>query len=166
LADLGISGRTASWAIATIGIFNIAGTYLCGTFGGKVPLRFLLSAIYLGRAVCTTLFLLLPLSDFSVLAFGAGMGLLWLSTVPPTAQLVSCMFGTRYMSMLFGLVFLSHQVGGFVGVMLAAHLQSVTGSYTVVWWLSVALALFAALIHLPIRERRWANSAPHRAMTA
>lgn len=165
LVDMGISGRTASWAIATIGIFNIAGTYLCGMFGGNVPLRFLLSGIYFGRAVCTTLFLLLPLSNFSVLAFGAGMGLLWLSTVPPTAQLVSCMFGTRYMSMLFGLVFLSHQVGGFAGVMLAAYLQSVTGSYTVVWWLSVALALFAALIHLPIRERRWANSAPHRPIT-
>lgn len=156
LNDLGISGRTAAWALGLIGAFNILGSYLGGVLSATMPRRVILAGIYALRAVVTTVFLLVPISDASVLMFGAAMGVLWLSTVPPTAQLVSCMFGTRYMSTLFGFVFLSHQVGAFAGVWLAARLQALTGSYDVVWWLSVVLAVFAALVHLPIRERLWA----------
>jgi predicted MFS family arabinose efflux permease len=112
----------------------------------------LLSGLYVGRAVVTVLFLTFPITPVSVLLFAAGMGLLWLSAVP-TSGLVAVMFGTRYMATLFGIVFLNHQLGSFVGVWLGGWLYQRTGSYDVAWWLSVILALAAALIHLPIAER-------------
>ena len=153
LSDLGISARTASWALAMVGLFNVIGGYMAGILSGKYSRRLLLSWIYFLRAIVTAGFLLLPISPTTTLLFGALMGLLWLSTVPPTVQLVGVMFGNKYLSTLFGFVFLSHQIGGFAGVLLGGYLFARTGSYDVVWWMSVALALFAAVVHLPIRER-------------
>lgn len=153
LSDLGISARTASWALAMVGLFNVIGGYMAGILSGRYSRRLLLSWIYFLRAVVTAGFLLLPISPATTLAFGALMGLLWLSTVPPTVQLVGVMFGNKYLSTLFGFVFLSHQIGGFVGVLLGGYLFARTGSYDVVWWMSVLLAVAAAIVHLPIRER-------------
>ncbi|MFZ9315142.1 MAG: MFS transporter [Burkholderiaceae bacterium] len=153
LSDLGISARTASWAIAMVGLFNVVGAYMAGIFCARYSRRLLLSWIYFLRAVVTAGFLLLPISPTTTLIFGALLGLLWLSTVPPTVQLVGVMFGNKYLSTLFGFVFLSHQIGGFVGVLLGGYLYTRMGTYDVVWWMSVALAIFAAIVHLPIRER-------------
>ncbi|MEY2777707.1 MAG: hypothetical protein RLY30_1805 [Pseudomonadota bacterium] len=153
LADGGLSGTVASWSIALIGLFNVLGGYASGALSGRGGRKLLLSWIYALRALVTVAFLLLPLSPLSALAFGAAMGLLWLSTVPPTIQLVGVMFGNRYLSTLFGFVFLSHQIGAFFGVWLGGLLYAQTGSYELVWWGSVALAVFAALVHLPIVER-------------
>ncbi len=153
LSDKGADPGLAAWAIGLIGLFNIAGAYLAGALGARWSKTALLSAIYFGRAAATVPFLLLPLSPATVLPYAAVMGLLWLSTVPLTSGLVAVMFGTRYMATLFGVVFFSHQLGSFTGVWLAADLYTRTGSYDVVWWLNVALALGAALLHLPIAER-------------
>jgi MFS family permease len=153
LSDLGISARTASWAIAMVGLFNVVGAYMAGIFCARYSRRLLLSWIYFLRAVVTAGFLLLPISPTTTLIFGALLGLLWLSTVPPTVQLVGVMFGNKYLSTLFGFVFLSHQIGGFVGVLLGGYLYTSMGTYDVVWWMSVALAIFAAIVHLPIREQ-------------
>lgn len=153
LTDAGMSPSLAAWAIGTVGLFNIVGAYASGVLGGRRSKRLLLSGIYLGRAVATALFILLPITPASVLLYSATMGLLWLSTVPLTSGLVAVMFGTRYMATLFGLVFFSHQVGSFLGVWLGGALFERTGSYEVVWWISVALSLAATLVHLPIRER-------------
>jgi MFS family permease len=152
LSDLGLSASTASWAIAMVGLFNVVGGYSAGIACGRYSRKFLLSWIYFLRGLATVAFLLLPISPLTALGYGAVMGLLWLSTVPPTVQLVGVMFGNKYLSTLFGFVFLSHQVGGFVGVLLGGFLYSATGQYDIVWWISVALAFFAAAVHLPIRE--------------
>ena len=162
LNDLGISARTASWAIALIGLFNVIGGYASGMISARYSRRLFLFWIYIARAVVTAAFLLLPVSNFNTLLFGAAMGLLWLSTVPPTVQLVGVMFGNRYLSTLFGFVFLSHQVGAFVGVWSGGLLYAATGHYELVWWASVGLAVFAAVVHLPIYEKLYpkANSAP------
>jgi MFS family permease len=153
LTDAGASPSLAAWAIGVVGLFNIVGSYASGVLGGRHSKRLLLSGIYLGRALTTALFILLPITPASVLLFSATMGLLWLSTVPLTSGLVAVMFGTRYMATLFGLVFFSHQIGSFVGVWLGGALFERTGSYEVVWWISVALSLAATLVHLPIVER-------------
>lgn len=153
LNDLGLSARTASWAIALIGLFNVVGGYASGLISARYSRRLFLFWIYVARAAVTSAFLLLPVSDVNTLLFGAAMGLLWLSTVPPTVQLVGVMFGNRYLSTLFGFVFLSHQVGAFVGVWAGGLLYSATGHYDLVWWSSVGLAIFAALVHLPIYEK-------------
>jgi MFS family permease len=153
LVDHGISNAVGGWVMALIGLFNLVGSLAAGYWSGKVSKPYLLSAIYLARAALIIGFVLLPLTPATALAFGAGIGLLWLSTVPPTSGLVLIMFGPRWMAMLFGLVFLSHQVGGFLGVWLAGLLYDSTGSYDLVWWLGVALGLFAALVHLPIVEK-------------
>jgi MFS family permease len=153
LADRGIGAALAAWAIGLIGLFNIVGAYVAGVLGARHSNKMLLSGLYVGRAVVTVLFLTFPITPVSVLLFAAGMGLLWLSAVPPTTGLVAVMFGTRYMATLFGIVFLNHQLGSFVGVWLGGWLYERTGSYDVAWWLSVILALAAALIHLPIAER-------------
>jgi MFS family permease len=153
LADAGLSATVASWSIALIGLFNVVGGYVSGMLSGRGARRILLSWIYALRALVTVAFLLLPMTPLTALLFGACMGLLWLSTVPPTLQLVGVMFGNRYLSTLFGFVFLSHQVGAFFGVWLGGLLYAQTGTYALVWWLSVALAVFAAWIHLPIVER-------------
>jgi len=153
LSDAGLSGTVAGWSIALIGLFNVVGGYASGVVSDRGARRLLLSWIYALRALVTVAFLVLPMTPWTALLFGAAMGLLWLSTVPPTIQLVGVMFGNRYLSTLFGFVFLSHQVGAFFGVWLGGLLYAQTGSYALVWWGSVALAVFAALVHLPIAER-------------
>jgi MFS family permease len=152
LNDAGISPSVASWAIAMIGLFNVIGAYLAGVWGGKYSKKSLLAWIYLARAYVIAAFFLLPLSTVTVVLFGAGMGLLWLSTVPLTSGLVATFFGTRFMATLFGIVFFSHQVGASLGVFLGGFLYERTGSYTVVWYLCIALSLFAAAMNWPIRE--------------
>lgn len=154
LADKGQSASLASWGIAMVGLFNVVGSYMAGVWGGRYSKKALLSGIYFARAAVLLLFMLMPLSTFSVLLFGAAMGLLWLSTVPLTSGLVATFFGTRYMATLFGLVFFSHQVGSFTGVYLGGYLYERTGSYDVVWWWSIGLSVFAGLVNLPIREIR------------
>ena len=153
LVDRGLDVSWGGWVLAFIGLFNIFGAIGAGLLGGRFPKRYLLSIIYALRAVAITAFLLAPISPASALLFGAAMGVLWLSTVPLTSALVALMFGTRFMATLFGFVFFSHQVGAFLGVWLGGFLYERTGSYDVVWWLGVALGIFAALVHLPIRER-------------
>lgn len=154
LTDRGASPELAAWALGAIGLFNVIGAYGAGILcGRRIPKRTLLAGIYVARALIVVLFVSLPLSTASVLLFGAMMGLLWLSTVPPTSSLVALMFGTRYMATLFGIVFLSHQLGSFAGVYLGGLVYAQTGSYGPVWWLTVVLGIAAALIHLPISER-------------
>jgi predicted MFS family arabinose efflux permease len=154
LTDAGVSPQLAAWSIAIIGLGNIAGSYLSGVLGGIWSKRWLLTAIYALRALVIALFVLLPVTATSVVLFAVAMGLLWLSTVPPTSSLVAIMFGTRYMAMLFGIVFFSHQVGSFLGIWLGGLFYERFGSYDAVWWMGVALGLFAALVHMPIVERR------------
>lgn len=150
---IGIDPWTAAWALGLIGLFNIAGSWASGELSGRIPRRLLLSAIYGARAVAIVLFLLLPPSSGLVLAFTAAIGILWFSTVPPTSALVAAMFGTRYLGTLFGIVFFGHQLGAFLGVWLGGAVFDRLGSYEPVWWAGVGLALFAALVHLPIGER-------------
>ena len=154
LTDNGFEPKIGAWSIALIGLCNVVGAYLSGILSGRLPKRYLLVSIYSGRAVAITLFLLLPLNLTSVLVFSAVMGFLWLATVPPTSGLVAVMFGTRYMAMLYGVVFLGHQVGSFIGVWLGGWLYDQRGSYDMVWWLGVAFGIMAAIVHWPIRERR------------
>src|SRR5688500_3179464 len=152
LKDRGMDPQVATIALALIGLFNVFGTYAAGEIGQRWPKRYLLSAIYALRSVAIVLFLWLPLTPMSVYVFSAVSGLLWLSTVPPTNAVVAQIFGVQYLSMLSGFVFLSHQLGSFMGVWLGGKLFDATGSYDVVWWISVALGIFAALINLPVRE--------------
>ena len=153
VADLGIAARWAVVGISLIGFFNIIGSLASGVLGQRYPKPILLAWIYLARSALVTAFLLLPPSSVTVVAFSVIMGLLWLSTVAPTNALVAVMFGTRYLGMLGGIVFFSHQVGSFLGVWLGGYLYDLSGSYDVVWWLGVALGIFAALVHWPIREQ-------------
>jgi MFS family permease len=152
LKDQGLSPQVATTALALIGLFNVFGTYLAGSLGQRLQKRYILSAIYFLRAVAIVAFVLAPLSPTSVYVFSAVMGLLWLSTVPPTNAVVAQIFGVQYMSMLSGFVFLSHQVGSFLGVWLGGRMFDIYGSYTPVWWLAVALGVFAGLVNLPVRE--------------
>jgi predicted MFS family arabinose efflux permease len=154
LTDLGFSRSLAAWTLALIGLFNVIGAYSAGILGGTYPRRLLLSGIYLGRGLAFTLFVLVPASTATVLLFGAVMGLLWLSTVPLTSGLVALMFGTRHVGMLFGVVFLSHQIGAFIGALLGGAVYDRTGSYDLMWVLCILLSVGAAIVHLPIRERR------------
>jgi len=160
LAELELSAGLAAWAIGLVGLFNIVGSYTAGVLGTRHSPRLLLSGIYFGRAVAISVFLLVPASSASVLAFAAAMGLLWLSTVPLTSALVTLFFGTRNAGVLFGFVFLSHQVGAFIGVWLGGAIAAGTGSYVAMWWISVAFGVLAAAVHVPIVERR----APARAL--
>ena len=153
LKDQGLTPGVATTALALIGLFNVFGTYAAGMLGGRLPKRYLLSAIYTLRSVAILAFLLAPLTPLSVYVFSCAMGLLWLSTVPLTSGLVAAIFGVRYLSMLGGFVFLSHQVGSFLGVWLGGRLYDMTGSYDLVWWIAIGLGLFAAVVNLPIRER-------------
>jgi predicted MFS family arabinose efflux permease len=152
LRDKGLSPDVATTALALIGLFNVFGTYLAGTLGQKLAKRHILAAIYLLRSVAIVTFLSVPLTPASVYVFSAVMGVLWLSTVPPTNAVVAQIFGVQYMSMLGGFVFFSHQIGSFLGVWLGGRLYDATGSYDIVWWLAVALGVFAALVNLPVRE--------------
>jgi MFS family permease len=152
LTDQGMAPGLGAAAIALIGLFNVVGAYTAGVLGGRRSKKNLLCWIYLLRAVVILAFVTLPITPLTVYLFAAAMGLLWLSTVPPTSGLVAAMFGVRNMAMLFGVVFFSHQVGAFIGVWLGGWLFDHTGSYDLVWWISIALGLFAALVHWPIRE--------------
>jgi MFS family permease len=153
LLDRGLSAQIGGWTLAVIGLFNIVGSLLSGWLGDRMPKRYILSAIYFLRAVSIAVFVLLPASPATTLIFGAVTGLLWLSTVPPTSALVVVMFGTRWLAMLFGFAFFSHQVGGFLGVLLGGIAFERTGSYDLVWWLSVLFGVLSALINLPIVEK-------------
>jgi MFS family permease len=153
VVEAGLAPQVGYWAFALVGIFNIAGSMSAGWLSGRFPRRYVLSVIYLSRSFVTLAFILLPPTAASTYAFGALSGLLWLSTVPPTSSLVGIMFGTRYFSTLFGFAFFSHQIGGFIGLVLSGILREQTGSYAVVWWLSIALGVFSAIVNLPIVER-------------
>jgi MFS family permease len=153
LKEHGISVEFAGLAMAAIGLFNVVGSYTAGIIGGRGEKRVPLSLIYLLRSVAVTIFLLLPITNTTTLLLTASLGLLWLSTVPLTMGLVTVMFGTRYMATLYGFVFFSHQVGSFIGVWLGGKIYDLYGTYDPVWWLGVALGVFAAIVHLPIRER-------------
>ena len=152
LKDAGMSPNVATTALALIGLFNVIGTYTAGSLGQRMPKKYILSGIYALRSVTIVIFLSVPLSPWSVYIFSAVMGVLWLSTVPPTNATVAQIFGVQYLSMLGGFVFLSHQIGSFLGVWLGGRLYDMTGSYNIVWWLAVALGVFAALANLPVRE--------------
>jgi len=153
LKDFGLAPHVASYALALIGLFNVFGTYIAGALGQRLAKRKILAFIYLARSVAITLFLLAPLTPASVYLFAAVMGLLWLSTVPPTNALVAQIFGVAHLSMLGGFVFFSHQIGSFLGVWLGGLLYDQTGSYDVVWLLAIGLGVLAAMVNLPINEQ-------------
>jgi MFS family permease len=154
LKDKGIiNPSVAVLALALIGLFNIFGSYYAGKLGGRLPKRYLLSSIYFSRAVVISLFLLAPLTPFSVYVFAAAMGVLWLSTVPLTNGIIAGVFGVKHMSMLAGIVFFSHQLGSFLGVWLGGYLYAQQGSYDIVWGIAIALGVMAGLVNLPINER-------------
>ena len=152
LKDSGLPPQVASYALALIGLFNIFGTYLAGSLGQRVAKRHLLSTIYFTRAVAIVLFLLAPLSPWSVYVFAAVMGFLWLSTVPLTNGIIAQVFGIQHLSMLSGMVFFSHQIGSFLGIWLGGYLYDHSGSYQSVWYVAIALGVFAGLVNLPIKE--------------
>jgi MFS family permease len=154
LAQHGISKEFAGLAMGAIGLFNVVGSYSAGIIGGRGEKRVPLSMIYLLRSIVITAFILLPITQTTTMMFTAALGLLWLSTVPFTMGLVTVMFGTRFMATLYGFVFLSHQIGSFLGVWLGGKLFDQFGSYDPVWWMSVGLGIFAAVVNLPIREKR------------
>jgi len=153
VVEAGLSPQVGYWAFALVGLFNIVGSLSSGWLSNRVPRRYILSAIYFGRSVVTLIFILTPPSAMSAYLFGAMSGLLWLSTVPPTSAIIGQMFGTRYFAMLYGFAFFSHQVGGFMGVLLGGVLREQTGSYEIVWFLSIALGVASALINLPVVEK-------------
>src|SRR5215217_6488678 len=152
LADRGISAQTGGWVIAAVGLFNIIGSLSVGVLQNKFPKRYILSFLYLMRAMAIVAFISFPITPLSAVLFGAVTGLAWLSTVPPTSALVALMFGTRWFATLYGFAFVSHQVGGFLGVWLGGIVFEQFGSYTPIWWLSVLFGLLSALINLPIVE--------------
>jgi MFS family permease len=161
LKDKGIMDPgVAVMALALIGLFNIFGSYYAGKLGGFLPKRYLLSSIYITRSVVIALFLLAPLTSWSVYVFACAMGLLWLSTVPLTNGVIAGIFGVKYLSMLSGFVFFSHQVGSFLGVWLGGYLFTREGNYNTVWGITIALGLFAALVNLPINEKAIARLRP------
>jgi MFS family permease len=156
LSMIGITTTSALGAlsIATIGLFNIAGTLYAGWLGKRYTKKYLLFGIYVGRTLAAAIFILLPITPTSVLVFSAVMGSLWLATVPLTSGLLAHIYGIRYMGTLYGFVFLSHQIGGFLGVWLGGKMYDLNGDYTLVWWIGVGVGAFSALVHLPIRERQ------------
>eukprot|EP00903_Cladosiphon_okamuranus_P001114 g1112.t1 len=153
IADVGLDTSLGGWAIAIIGLCNVFGSLAAGYIGGRYSKPIFLALIYLGRSIAIFIFIMLPITPASVLIFSGVMGLLWLSTVPPTSGLVAVMFGPRYMATLFGFVFLSHQVGAFLGVWLGGKLYDETGSYDPIWWCGIVLGIAAAIIHWPIQEK-------------
>ncbi len=163
LKDHGLPAQVASYALALIGLFNVFGTYIAGSLGQKMAKKKILAFIYAARSVAIVLFLLAPLSPTSVYIFSAVMGLLWLSTVPPTNAAVAQIFGISHLSMLSGFIFFSHQIGSFMGVWLGGYLYDKTGSYDIVWYLAIALGIFAALVNLPVKEGPIQRGAPQAA---
>jgi MFS family permease len=152
LVDRGMPVQTGGWVVAAIGLFNIIGALSVGWLQSRFPKRYILSAIYFIRALSIVVFISFPITTFSAIAFGVVTGLTWLSTVPPTSALVAIMFGTRWFATLYGFAFVSHQVGGFLGVLLGGIVFEQFGSYTPIWWLSVLFGVLSALINLPIVE--------------
>ena len=152
LKDKGLSPQVAGYALALIGLFNVFGTYAAGALGERMAKKNILAFIYFARAVVITVFIAAPLSPMSVYIFASVMGLLWLSTVPATNAAVAQIFGVAHLSMLSGFVFFSHQIGSFLGVWLGGVLYDKTGSYDIVWYITIALGVFAGLINLPVRE--------------
>ena len=140
-------------ALSMIGLFNVIGSYLFGMLGDRFRKKYLLSLLYFLRAMVIAAFLILPISEFSALVFGGAIGFLWLATVPLTSGLIAQVFGSRYLSTLYGIVFFSHQIGSFLGVWLGGRLYDATGSYTTVWLTAIILGLLAAAVHLPISDR-------------
>ena len=159
LIDRGLSVEVGGWTLAVIGMFNIVGSLGSGWLSTRMPKRYLLSSIYFTRAAAIVAYITIPASPTSTLVFGAVTGLMWLSTVPPTSALVAVMFGTRWLAMLFGFAFFSHQVGGFLGVLIGGIAFERTGSYDLVWWLSVLFGVLSAVINLPIVEKPVARPA-------
>ena len=153
LADRGMPSWVGAWTLALVGFFNIIGSYGCGMLGGYFAKKNVLALLYALRSLVFLLFLILPMSEWTVLAFGAALGLLWLGTVPLTSGLVAHIFGPAYMSMLYGIVFFSHQLGSFLGAWLGGYFYDAFGSYDAMWWLGIALGLIAALLNFPIVER-------------
>jgi len=153
VVDLGFSAQVGAWSISLIGLCNVFGAYYAGVLSNRFAMRKILSCIYFGRVIAITAFLLLPTSIGSILLFSASMGFLWLATVPPTSGLVALFFGTRYMTFLYGIVFLSHQLGSFSGVWLGGKLYEIYGNYDGIWYIGIALGLIAALLHWPITEK-------------
>jgi predicted MFS family arabinose efflux permease len=160
LADRGMPTWVGAWTLALVGLFNIIGSYSCGLLGGRYSKKNLLALLYSLRSLVFILFMVMPLSEYSVLLFGALLGLLWLGTVPLTSGLVAYIFGPAYMSMLYGVVFFSHQVGSFLGAWLGGFFYDVFGSYDAMWWFCVALGFAASLLHFPITERPVPRLAP------
>lgn len=163
LKDQGLSPQVASYSLALIGLFNVFGTYIAGTLGQKMAKKNILAFIYIARSVAIVLFLWAPLTPTSVYLFSMVMGMLWLSTVPPTNAAVAQIFGVAHLSMLSGFIFFSHQIGSFMGVWLGGYLYDKTGSYNMVWYLAIALGVFAALVNLPVRESPIARHKPQTA---
>ncbi len=160
LLDKGLSAQVGGWTIAVIGLFNIVGSLGSGWLAGFLPKRYILSFIYFTRAVAILVFISLPVTPFTCIVFGAVMGLMWLSTVPPTTSLIALMFGTRWLAMLAGFAFFSHQVGGFLGVLIGGIAFERTGSYDLMWWLAILFGVLSAVINLPIVEKPVARPAP------
>jgi len=163
LKDKGLSPEVAGYSLALIGLFNVFGTYIAGSLGQTLSKKYLLSTIYILRALTITIFLWAPLTPLGVYIFASAMGLLWLSTVPLTSGLVAQIFGVQHLSMLGGFVFFSHQIGSFLGVWLGGFLYDRTGSYDIVWYIAIALGIFAGLINLPIREQAIQRGSPQPA---
>jgi MFS family permease len=153
LIDRGLSAQVGGWTIATIGLCNIVGSVTAGWLGDRMPKRYLLSFIYFVRAAAILAFISFPVTTYSCIAFGAVMGFMWLSTVPPTNGIIALMFGTRWLATLAGFAFFSHQVGGFLGVLLGGIVFDRTGSYNAVWWLAILFGVLSALINMPIVEK-------------
>jgi MFS family permease len=153
LIDRGLSAEVGGWTLGIIGLFNIIGALLSGYLASRMPKRYILAFIYSTRALAVIFLITMPASPAVALIYGAVTGLLWLSSVPPTSGLVAVMFGTRWLAMLVGITFLSHQVGGSLGVYLGGALYEATGSYNVIWWASVGFGIMSALINLPIVEK-------------
>ena len=153
LVDRGLSAQVGGWTIATIGLFNIVGSVMAGWLGDRMPKRYLLSTIYFLRAAAILAFISFPVTPVTCIVFGAVMGLMWLSTVPPTNGIIALMFGTRWLATLAGFAFFSHQVGGFLGVWLGGLVFDRTGSYNMVWWLAILFGVLSALINMPIVEK-------------
>ena len=153
LSDEGLPPETGAWSLALIGLFNVVGSFAAGILGGRMSMKYLLSTLYLLRAITIMIFISFPISITSVIVFSIAMGVLWLSTVPLTSGLVAVMYGTRYMGTLFGIVFFSHQIGSFIGVWMGGYLFDTIGSYMPVWWAGIIVGLLSALLHLPINEK-------------
>ena len=160
VVESGLRPEVGYWAFALVGICNIIGSMGSGWLSGFLPKRYILSFIYFSRSMVTLVFISMPITEYSTFAFGILTGLLWLSTVPPTSGLIGVMFGSRYFSTLYGFAFLNHQFGGFLGLVLAGYLRDATGSYMIVWWLSIGFGIFSALVNMPIVEKPVKSAQP------